>query len=100
MVRRKARAVLAHWRAACLVTVALSAGLSTAVNLYKGAQERNAIGCSQNQQNAILRGMIVEGAVNSKPFEDIYISHGQPPYAVRVENAKKIAARLAPLPCK
>jgi hypothetical protein len=56
--------------------------------------------CRSNNKLVLrLRGLIVNGAKSSRPFEKLYRAYGQPPYAERVKQAEGQAASLAVVPC-
>lgn len=59
---------------------------------------------ANNQQTAVLQGIILNSVRSSRPFEKIYRSFGLPPYKVRLRQASQLARKLErtkidPLPC-
>jgi hypothetical protein len=56
--------------------------------------------CKSNNRLVFrLRGLIVDGARGSKPFEKLFRAYGLPGYAARVRKSKRQAASLKVVPC-
>lgn len=54
---------------------------------------------SSNRLTFRLRGLIVDGAKGSRPFEKLFRDYGLPGYDARVRKAKRQAASLKVVPC-
>lgn len=54
---------------------------------------------AQNRVTLRLRGLIIQGAQQSRPFERLFRSYGLPPYHARIRQARRQARSLPALPC-
>lgn len=72
--------------------------VACAISLGLGLSQKHATCEAVNRNSAAIRTLIVAGAENSRPFEKLYAKYGLPSYAVRVRQARAIAAKFPALP--
>lgn len=101
-IKRQADTINDQQRQLSSLVVRTQKGRAAASREFCDAINGNAT--ANNQQTAVLQGIILNSVRASRPFEKVYRSFGLPPYKVRLRQATRLAHKLErtkidPLPC-
>lgn len=64
-------------------------------SLFCAVLDSNAV--ISDEQTALFQSIIINGTIQSQPFDGLYRSHGFPPYAIRLQQAKALAGQVGAL---